>query len=286
MCWGIDNKDQKYEWTSEKINSPEELFKRLDDYSTLKHRWVFRGVPRKHELKLIPSIDRDYFKKADTREKKIKLEREAIEIYRNNVKFFIHPDYQKLLLEDITTLMLMQHYGAPTRLLDWSLSPIIAAFFATHEDVDNDNDKDKDGVIWCFDYDRYLAMGSCQWNTYTEMREGDKFDDKLSPAFRSDYNNNWFVCQFLTADEYKFPRILAQDGLFSFVSQFNKDHAIEIKELLKGNEYQHIFIIKHEIKKEVLQKLNETYHIWYGSIYPDNVGIALGTMYQLKNKYR
>lgn len=38
----------------------------------------------------------------------------------------------------------MQHYGAPTRLLDWTLSPYIATFFAVVENWD------LDGAVWCF----------------------------------------------------------------------------------------------------------------------------------------
>ena len=41
-------------------------------------------------------------------------------------------------------LFLMQHYGLPTRLLDWSKSPLIAAFFV----VNNPNRDSEPGALW------------------------------------------------------------------------------------------------------------------------------------------
>jgi hypothetical protein len=171
---------------------------------------------------------------------------------------------------DLITLMVLRHHEVPTRLLDWSTSPYVAAYFAV---CCRD---DKDGEIWSFDQRLYETKGRQQWERFPETtRDGsgnpEKFDYSLPAAFTVEEPRNWVVALFYDPG---FPRQKAQKSLFSLTPQFDRCHAEAIRELLGDESACHRYVIKRGLKPKLRTILREAHGIWRGSLFPDSAGAA------------
>lgn len=230
-------------------------------------RWLCRGQSQRYDDgRLVPLIDREKGG-ALSRIDKLNLERRSINLFQRTARFFADPGEQGALNDDVIALMVMRHYGVPTRLLDWSASPWIAAYFAIQ------NDDDKDGYIWSFDEPRYEVEGRKQWEKCPETchhGDPDKFDGKLT-AFAIEEPYDWFVCGFYPAG---FPRQNAQKGAYSLTARFGRDHAEKIAELLGDPFSYHLYVISADLKPRLRTILYEKHGIWRGSIFPDSAGAA------------
>jgi hypothetical protein len=230
-------------------------------------RWLCRGQSKRYGG-LVPSIDREPRQNL-SRLEKLALERRSIDLFRSTARFFAHPGEHIALTNDIIALMVLRHYEVPTRLLDWSKSPWVAAYFAAQH-----YDK-QDGEIWTFDEPLYEQEGKKQWARWPETttdRSGDpsKFDANLT-AFDLQEPPDWFICCFYSS---AFPRQAAQDSAYTMTARFGRDHAAAIASLLANRTAYHLYLVPASIKPTLRRLIHERHGIWRGSLFPDSAGAA------------
>ena len=161
-----------------------------------------------------------------------------------------------------------QQFGLPTRLLDWTYSPLVAAHFAT-EDV---SAYDRNGVIWCVDMkDVNAALPPLLLNKLQEQK-GTIFSLDILDSLASDFDalrvfsEKPFALFFEPASAVN--RIVNQYALFSVVS----DPSVTLLDLPESSCFIRIVISK-KAKLEIRDKLDYI-NISERMIYPGLDGIC------------
>lgn len=90
-------------------------------------KYIFRGQADAN-WELVTSFDRVY-SHVPSKKRRI-IEQELIDAFCLNCERHIRSSYKFSEMDIMEKKSMAQHYGVPTRLLDWSYSPFIAAYFA------------------------------------------------------------------------------------------------------------------------------------------------------------
>lgn len=168
-------------------------------------------------------------------------------------------------------IAMMQHFGLPTRLLDWSLSPLIALFFAT-----NDYEKypDKDGCIWVL---RPGLLNELEgFGSYIYPMDKYTVIDMIKPAFNTREVNEEFSDKIIACYPVEYNmRIYTQQSAFTVHNSMKKLTDINNTNLLKK------YIIPADCKREIFDELRIC-GITLRNVYPDVEHIAQ----ELKDFYK
>ncbi len=198
-----------------------------------------------------------------------------------NFRKYARTSEPSLTSTQLRSLVLAQHHGLSTRLLDWTYSPFIAMHFATS----NTEHYNIDGVIWKVDFVKVnqlipeplnILLEKEKCNAFTvEMLESEfsnvqKFDEKIGP-------HNVLFFEPPSIDD----RIVNQFALFSIMSD-----PVSILDdwLVNHPDVYRRIIIPAELKWEVRDKLDQA-NITERVLFPGLDGLAswLKRHYQPKN---
>ena len=146
-------------------------------------------------------------------------------------------------------IALMQHYGAPTRFLDWTSSFHVALYFAVEDDT-------ADGAVWVLSTKEHIDCMD-EYVQRPDQAEGEKIVKDCNSYI--DFGLKAPSRIEIFASELPTERIVSQRGVFTFSYQLFEDHvsasSLHFKEKGYQNPILHKFIIPSKMKKKIREKL-------------------------------
>jgi hypothetical protein len=221
-------------------------FMRVIEEDTIEYKGIpltkvrlYRGVPSNNEHKLIPSVGRGWEKSLKTLRG---IEIGTLEMFKKRAIPYLsyHPT------NDWDWLMLGQHHGLQTRLLDWTTNPLVALYFACV----GEKYLSSDGTV-------YRRRGDEQFLP-------ERFTDSTLPSPFEIDKDYFLFPPFISS------RIVAQAGAFTI-----SKNPTEPLPTIASDDYatNDKVIVKADSKKKLLRQLSDL-NITIGSLFPDLDGLC------------
>lgn len=238
--------------------------KLIFDLNSFPNNFFFRGQSNA-DWDLTSSLERVIGEKWNS-EKDFKFE--DFSLYEFQSKFHLYDGENIMPSSKLAWLSIMQHYGVPTRLVDFTTSPYVALYFALETCSFR---LDTDLSIFAIDYGALMQSSvdyvSSRDRTfkYTPqelvLSQDEVYRDKIDPY---SYEIAW-----VAEPKELNARLDRQSG--SFLLSVNRD--IKISDILDRNIYSNVTMVKFRISKKLhqsifamLRKMNITSKSLYGNL--------------------
>lgn len=240
------------------------LFKHKDlSLDRFRSNYVYRGIHNK-DYGLETSIQRMGRKPSD-------LEQHLIRNFKKYAPInTLSGEYDNIW----NWIALGQHYGLPTRFLDWSFSPLVALHFM----ADFEKGFDSDGAIWMVDFVKMRDMMPENLNkkivagnhlAFTAKELSEEVGNTTVEIMEFQKENDKDYLMFMEPPSID-DRIVNQFALFSFMLNPDSD---KLTYLTEHPDLYKKLIIPAELKWEIRDKLDQA-NISERIIYPGLDGIA------------
>jgi hypothetical protein len=199
-----------------------------------------------------------------------------LRIFKRKAHLFLNqpPDHE----DELQWLAMMQHHGAPTRLLDFTWSPYVAAFFALEHAT-------ADAAIWA------LNPGPLSYAPVQKIESGRLIrPPKLNPRLRGNLRSYFLrgKTPFIWVGEPQVMnrRLIAQSGTFAIPSVLTRP----LEDILSGYPDPANTLVKFVLRSDRIRgkALRELYRmkITNEALFPDLDGLARSLAYELEFHWR
>ncbi len=226
------------------VKSVETLLKALHEEESSAPEMMFRGQTR--DWSLLPGIGRYPQRVSDGYGWRLH--------HDNMIDDFLHfgrPFFHERPTNDEEAWIHAQHYGLPTRLLDWTTNPLKALFFSVNDTADDSSS----GGLWALTYSGFRKDLDEQSRHYWER--------EITPLLPKQLN----------------PRLIAQEGCFlSYPLPDNCEPLKPANELTVRSDPElrfTKFVVPAKAKDMLRRELNML-GIQYRLLFPDLDGVARG----------
>ena len=223
--------------------------------------WAFRGE-RDSTWPLYSSLSRYLMHHGVARDAWPEQEARILRIFKRKAHQFLErpPEWD----DDFQWLALMQHHGAPTRLIDFTWSPYVAAFFALERTLG-------DCVVWAINPANIAS---------SRTPEGGHMDPRITGNFAVHFleGNERFI--WMGEPRTMNRRLIAQSGTFLVPGVLD----MPVEDVLGDRDQRNIlakFVLANAVREQGMRELYRM-NITYATLFPDLDGLARSMGYELE----